>query len=319
MPKTKTSHSTLAGLIGSDSDEGQIGGGDSLLTPDSSAISMAPAKRGPGRPKAGPAKSTTTGRVTKTKAPARRTSGRVKAVKAADKAPAQTTKRKALADKTNQQTAEDIEDVDDLDQNEDVAMAEADELDDFDVAVNEKISKPTKKKPTTSRAKSMKEVSTHTDYSIKVDETPEAPRVGPRDARKGGKTKKDAIVESEKEISETQVPAEMDVDDNIEEGEDETLNISEDMETVEAPPTRQKRSALQPRQAAFSRQGGISSDIERNDPALRRKLGELTKKCDKLEVRYRDLKEIGIKDADREFDKLKKQMDEREKSKSSSP
>ncbi|RDW79673.1 hypothetical protein BP6252_04311 [Coleophoma cylindrospora] len=301
MPKTKTTQSSLAGLIDSDSDDGQFGGEHSQLTPESSTIAMAPAKRGPGRPKATTAKKTITGRVTKTRVPVRRTSGRVKLVKASAKAPAKSAKRKALADKTNQQDAEDTEDVDEFDQVDDVTMEEADELDNSTVAAKEKKSKSTKKKPTTSRAKTTQ----------KVDETPGAQVVEPRAAKKSRKVKADAIVELEKEISETQVETEMDVDDEIDDDEEVDEDISEDIEPIDVPFTRQKQSAVQPRQA--SRKGGTASDTERNDPALRRKLGELTRKCEKLELRYRDLKEIGIKDAEREFDKLKKQMDEREK------
>ena len=47
------------------------------------------------------------------------------------------------------------------------------------------------------------------------------------------------------------------------------------------------------------------------DASLRRRLGELTQKYDSLEQKYRDLREIGVKEAELNFDKLKKQSDER--------
>ena len=59
------------------------------------------------------------------------------------------------------------------------------------------------------------------------------------------------------------------------------------------------------------RRGGSASDTERiTDPALRRKLGELTMKCESLELKYRKLREIGIKEAETNFEKLKKQSEE---------
>jgi hypothetical protein len=50
---------------------------------------------------------------------------------------------------------------------------------------------------------------------------------------------------------------------------------------------------------ADSEQGG--------DPELRRRLGELTKKHDALEIKYRNLREIGIVEANANIEKLRKQ------------
>ncbi|RAL13217.1 putative chromosome segregation protein (Pcs1) [Aspergillus homomorphus CBS 101889] len=46
-----------------------------------------------------------------------------------------------------------------------------------------------------------------------------------------------------------------------------------------------------------------------DEPELRRKIGELTKKCDTLESRYRTLKEIGIVEANANMEKLRKQCE----------
>lgn len=46
---------------------------------------------------------------------------------------------------------------------------------------------------------------------------------------------------------------------------------------------------------------------------LRRRVGELSKKCDAWEAKYRDLREVGVKEAERIFDRSRKQMDERAK------
>ena len=49
---------------------------------------------------------------------------------------------------------------------------------------------------------------------------------------------------------------------------------------------------------------------EMDDVSVRRRLGELLKKYESLEVRHRDLREIGVKAAERNFERLKKQADE---------
>lgn len=53
-----------------------------------------------------------------------------------------------------------------------------------------------------------------------------------------------------------------------------------------------------------------------SDAALRRRLGELTKKYEALEMRHRDLREVGVREAERNFDRLKKQAEERTAGKS---
>ncbi|BCR99096.1 putative chromosome segregation protein (Pcs1) [Aspergillus luchuensis] len=56
-----------------------------------------------------------------------------------------------------------------------------------------------------------------------------------------------------------------------------------------------------------SRLGGTAeANVE---PELRRRIGELTKKCDTLENRYRNLKEIGIVEANSNMEKLRKQCE----------
>jgi len=46
------------------------------------------------------------------------------------------------------------------------------------------------------------------------------------------------------------------------------------------------------------------------DVSLRRRLGNLTRKYEHLETRYRDLKDVGVKAAERNFEHLKRQADE---------
>ncbi|KAH6899066.1 chromosome segregation protein Csm1/Pcs1-domain-containing protein [Thelonectria olida] len=48
-----------------------------------------------------------------------------------------------------------------------------------------------------------------------------------------------------------------------------------------------------------------------SDVSLRRRLGDMTKKYESLEARHRDLREVGVKEAERNFDRLRKQAEER--------
>jgi hypothetical protein len=56
---------------------------------------------------------------------------------------------------------------------------------------------------------------------------------------------------------------------------------------------------------------------DKGDPALRRRLGEMTQKYESLEHKYQDLKEVAVREAESNFDKLKKQSEEKSKGKRS--
>lgn len=58
-----------------------------------------------------------------------------------------------------------------------------------------------------------------------------------------------------------------------------------------------------------------SSDSEATGAELRRRIGDLTKECDGWETKYRNLRDIGVKEAELNFDRLKKQTDEQAKGK----
>ncbi|KAI0967704.1 chromosome segregation protein Csm1/Pcs1-domain-containing protein [Xylaria arbuscula] len=111
-------------------------------------------------------------------------------------------------------------------------------------------------------------------------------------------------IEPEKEVPETQQVDMADID------------IIED-EPIEELPTYQRQglsSAQRPRPPLLfgaNRRPVSASDSEQNDPILRRRIGELTRKHEALETKYRDLREIGIQEAERNFDRLKKQGEER--------
>jgi hypothetical protein len=135
MSRSKYGHSTLSGLIDSDSDDTQFV--KAVPTPDSAAENRVPARKARGKPKNAPTKVTKQTKV-------RRLSGRLMAkAKTANPAPSKT-ERKALADMTNHQLADETEEVDEFQQNEDTDMG--DELDATIIAVKENKPQPTKKK-----------------------------------------------------------------------------------------------------------------------------------------------------------------------------
>jgi hypothetical protein len=298
MPKVKHGHSTLSGLIDSDSEDAQFV--EAMPTPDSAAENRPPGKKGArGRPKAAPAK------VTKAKAPARRTSGRLTAKAKSKPVATAKSKRPALADKTNQQYASETEEVEDFDQNEDTVM----DVDDSIVAAKKIKPKATKKAMTNGRGKPAKEIS-HTNESMDVN-TPEAAKLDSRATKKRRPSKKEALADPspEKVVQETQV-ASMNIDVDAEEDE-----IVEHTITKTAHNAARARSNSRHRQPSVQRRrAGSASDTERNDPALRRKLGQVTKKYENLHLKYQDLREIGLKEAERNFERLKKQIEERTKS-----
>lgn len=72
-------------------------------------------------------------------------------------------------------------------------------------------------------------------------------------------------------------------------------------------PTRDtSRSRQEP---PYRRRAGSASDTERGDPNLRRKLGDMTRKFENVDLKYRNLKEAGVHEANANMEKLRKQCD----------
>jgi len=296
MPKVKQ-QATLSGLVDSDSEDDQFG----MPTPDSAAENKMPAKKVRGRPKAAPTKPAPT-KVTKTKAkaPARRTSGRLvaKAMEMevdAMPAPARTkTKRPALKDRTNQY-AGDEDELDEFDRN--VVMDGT--VEDSMVAAKKTKSKVAKM-AVVARGKSGKAPK----QNDSIQEAPEAAKPKARATKKTGPAKKEKPAEPspEKIVQETQYE-EMDVDTDADMDEVVEEPISKPARSISRTHShsRQRQPSVQRRRA------GSASDTERNDPVLRRKLGEITKKYEVLNIKYQDLRQIGVKEAERNMDKLRKE------------
>lgn len=47
------------------------------------------------------------------------------------------------------------------------------------------------------------------------------------------------------------------------------------------------------------------------DSQLRRRVGDLTRSCEAWETKYRELRDLGVKEAEANFDRLKRQAEER--------
>ena len=103
-------------------------------------------------------------------------------------------------------------------------------------------------------------------------------------------------------IPETQQPGE-DVDFDLDEGMADDVAVEEFVQ-----PNRPSATAASRRAAAAQ----VPSDsAAESDTALRRRLGEATLRCESLKMKYRDLREIGVKEAERNFERLKKQGEDR--------
>lgn len=144
----------------------------------------------------------------------------------------------------------------------------------------------------------------------------ESKPIAPRRGRKAGSKKAGAEIEEVSEIPETQQPdAIRDDHDEGEEGDDDDL---EDMEDL---PAHQSSDRVEPSRSvpapnSLSKPSPHKLSSDNGDPALRRRLGEMTQKYETLELKYRDLKEIAVKEAERNFDKLRRQSEEKSKGKS---
>lgn len=311
MPKAKTVAS-ISGLVDSHMEDDTLNM-DAFPTPDSNQENVGSAKK-----RGRPAK-TTAKKFTKAKATGRRTSSDGIAPK--KKAPKKKAppKRAPLKEQTNVQHEEDTEEVDEFaaGDNDDMAIDELVEAKQpaKRKAPAKKAGKQSKKKPVTQKsvveqepAQQPKAMEKDGEFEYTPTATRQTKRPGRPAAQKPKANTREASVEprrQEKVIPETQVA--MDVDQS------EALGDEEDEDAVPQSVfrrTNNTRDNTHQRQPTVARRrAGSASDNERggNDPAIRRKLGELTKKFEKLDMKYRTLREEGITEANANFEKLKTQ------------
>ena len=317
MPKPKAVAS-LSGFAESDVDQDMESGADAMPTPESNQENAGAVKKG--RPRAKPAASKFS--KPKAKAPSRRVSGNSVAVakKAAPKKKA-AIKRAPLNEQANDRNPGDTEEVDEFDaevQQESKGRESADEL----LPVKQPVKRG--RKPATRSNKQAKTVPpiqekvTEKDgefeYTPTVARQSKLSKKAPSAAQRHTVNKRQPSAEPRREevIPETQ-PVPMDVDNSV---------FPEDNE--DAVPQSVFRPTVNPRGSPRTRQGplarrraGSASDTERTvgDPAVRRKLGELTKKFENLDLKYRNLREVGIKEAEANFEKFKMSSDAKAKGK----
>lgn len=254
------------------------------MNSDSLIENAAPAKkRTAGRPKAAVAAKPPAARAQRT---TRRTSGgSVVAGKAkvAKKAPP---KRKALAERSEPNASE------------------TDEIEDYDIPEEEE---EPERAPALKKGRGRPK---QVDDSAIAPEPTKKPKAAPKG--RGRQTKKEPSPEPlTMAIPETQDETDlMDVEPSIE-------DIPELPETQPLPRQQSRARSVSKQRASvpYKRAGSIASDAERsgNDTALRRRLGDLTKKFENLDVKYQNMRDVGMRDAETNFEKLKRTADQRAK------
>lgn len=287
MPRAK-GVALLRRFVESDEEEADILGEDTVV-----AAKMAPAKT-----RAAGANKTTKSNQNAT----RQTSGKT----TASKAPA----RKVLADKPAN-----VQDKPTRGKGKKRAAPEEptpteDDEDEISMTVEEK------PKGGRGRPRAAKAAKTFNDSDISTVDQPEpAPQPAGRRGRKP-KTKENTPP-PEPEIPETQ-PAEREISET-QAVETTELSLEENDRIEDLPSHRHALSSVQRPQSrdlfGTDRRAVPASDSELHEPAIRRRVGELTRKYESLEAKYRDLREIGVKEAERNYDLLKKQSEEKANSK----
>ncbi|KAH8681403.1 chromosome segregation protein Csm1/Pcs1-domain-containing protein [Xylariales sp. PMI_506] len=150
----------------------------------------------------------------------------------------------------------------------------------------------------------------------------ERSELGSQPARRGRKPKAQvAMASAKQEIRETQytepeieIPETQAVHEFADNSIEDDLDEQQPLYNRTTIPSAQRQTS-----PAFSvlpfntnrRPIAISESADSNDPSLRRRIGELIRKYEVLETKYRDLREVGIKEAERNYDKLKKQGEDR--------
>ncbi|PLB50606.1 hypothetical protein P170DRAFT_508763 [Aspergillus steynii IBT 23096] len=141
----------------------------------------------------------------------------------------------------------------------------------------------------------------------KAKEPSEQPEQSEQPKRQQRKTRMQTEADNEAPETENEAP---DVPEVVE----ETMLQEEPVlpRAASASPTKRRQSTQRNllSSPAKRRSATIGEDDKNGgEPELRRKIGELTRKCDTLESRYRTLKEIGIVEANANMDKLRKQCE----------
>ncbi|KAI4101459.1 MAG: hypothetical protein L6R37_004934 [Teloschistes peruensis] len=306
---------------------------DALPTPESNQENAQPAAKGRGRGKAATNVTTnaTTNATARPKPKARRTSAGslTGGKKATSTKPGP--KRAPLKEQWNNTNPEDTEEVDDFDRADEAkgkghqSAVSADEL----VAVKQPVKKPravpkgrksAEKKPTDQEKLQLAKATANDgefEYTPVAARQTKPPKKGPG---RPPANKSKAIPEppafqkimSEKVIPDTQdIPMEIEPSQiPLQSEEEEEVPQSVFRRTNNTQATARARHPLQTR-----KQFGAGSDTEQGvgDLALRKKLGDMTKQLDSLNLKYKKLADVGIKEAEANFEKLKQSSEAKTK------
>ncbi|OCK93324.1 uncharacterized protein K441DRAFT_566274 [Cenococcum geophilum 1.58] len=283
-----------------------------MPTPDSGVENRAPGLKGKGKGAKGGAGSAMA-KVAKTKVAARRASGAsVLGAKKAAVAKKTVGRRKALAEKPNMS---DTEEVDVFEGEEQVEEAEP-----VKELKGAKRGRPRKFIEEESLAEMPKPKRT-----AKAGAAAKSTKAAPKATAKTAKAiKRPPSAEPQKIIPETQPsPDPMDIEEHIEEHVEEhveeSIEIAEVPDAMPPPPRPAARQGSNARSSSKQlqphRRAGSTSDTERGggDPTLRRRLGEMTKKLENINLKYQNVREVGIQEKESNFDRLKRATDEKEK------
>ena len=281
--------STLLGMIDSDIDDDVLVG-NAFASPDSNQENAGPA----------PKKARKTKPATKrsTKPASKRTStGSVIAPKKATAKGKPATKKAPLKDRTNRQHESDTEEVDEFEPHvEDTVMEDVQEI------------KPKAKRKASAKETnkgSSKASSHHLPAKEKDGEfeyTPTSLRTTHRMGNTNDAVRSLSVDGRQQEIT-------------IQETQNDRADALE-LPQSQWQPERRPRANSQQRQLPMGRhRTGSVSDTESRagEPAIRRRLGDLTRRYENLDLKYRNLRDVGIKEAEANFEKLKQQTDAKAK------
>lgn len=84
---------------------------------------------------------------------------------------------------------------------------------------------------------------------------------------------------------------------------------NDDIEQQEPPKKKARTENRRPQEPSYRRRAASVSDTERGDPMLRRKLGDVTRKYENVDIKYRSLKEVAITEATTNVERLRKQCE----------
>ena len=299
MPKAKPVVS-ISEMIDTDIEDGTLAAEhDALPTPDSNQENAPTRKRG-GRGKA------TTKRFTKPRV-TRHSGDSLKVTKAPPKAKAGRS-RAPLKEKTNLKDVEETEEVEEFEAsvNEDTAMDElvAPKPPAKRKASDKKAGRPAKK-PALSQTHEKKKDGEFEYTPTTARQTKAVNKKSGQQAQNSGLSEDQAVTEPGRTIPETQVPKENEApEDNDDDENEDALPQSVFRKTNTVHNTGRQRQMIVPAGRA-----GSTSDAERssNDPGTRRRLGEMTRKFENLDMKYRNLREVGIKEAEARLSEYKTQ------------